>query len=66
MSFINIFKNAKHAQFMAAAASVASIPPLQGLPEVSILQSNGCESTEKKQVIVTGQGTNTIRLLVKS
>ena len=32
---VDIFSNPQHAQFLAAAASVSSIPKLHGVPEVS-------------------------------
>jgi len=32
---VNVFKDGKHAEFLAAAASLSSIPALHGLPEVS-------------------------------
>jgi len=32
---VDIFSNAQHAQFLAAAASATSIPKLHGVPEVS-------------------------------
>ena len=32
---VNIFSNPQHAQFLAAAASTASVPKLHGVPEVS-------------------------------
>ena len=45
----NVFRDGKYAEFVAAAADLSSIPPLQGLPEVSNPWLRGdSEMTDKK------------------
>lgn len=40
----NVFKDGRHAEFLVSVASLSSIPPLHGLPEVNIpsqMRTNG-------------------------